>query len=305
MELRRLNYFIQIAEDGSLTKAAGVLRIAQPALSRQMRLLEEELGLSLFRRTARGMQLTEDGVHLRTLLSGPLRELELVLQDARSWRSAAMSQVALGLPHNLAERISGPLALGLDRAFPNMSLKIVEGLTGSLSDWLGRGMVDFVLLEESARNDQLTERKLVELPLVLAGPGDGKFAPGVPVRFADAAQLPLILPSHHLGVRGAINDAALRARTKLNIRFEADAAHLIRDLLASGMGYTILPRCYLGEVMGREGLQVWRIVDPAPAITISLASRRNSQASSRRASAVEEELLALTRTLLEQAEAGA
>jgi LysR family transcriptional regulator, nitrogen assimilation regulatory protein len=65
MENRRLSYFVRIAEDGSLTKAAGVLRIAQPALSRQIRLLEEELGVSLFSRTARGMQLTEEGEYLR------------------------------------------------------------------------------------------------------------------------------------------------------------------------------------------------------------------------------------------------
>lgn len=79
-----------------------------------------------------------------------------------------------------------------------MSLRIVEGPTGSLIDWLGRGMVDFALLEESARNDQLHEQKLASLLLMLVGPVGDVLVPAETVSFAEAAQLPLILPSHHL-----------------------------------------------------------------------------------------------------------
>lgn len=70
MEIKRISYFVRIAEDGSLTKAAGILRFAQPALSRQMRLLEEELGVTLFNRTARGMRLTEESEYLRAAAAG-------------------------------------------------------------------------------------------------------------------------------------------------------------------------------------------------------------------------------------------
>ena len=76
MGISRLSYFVRIAADGSLSKAAGILRIAQPALSRQMRLLEEELGVALFERTQRGMQLTENGGHLYSSVAGPLQEID-------------------------------------------------------------------------------------------------------------------------------------------------------------------------------------------------------------------------------------
>ena len=80
----RLKYFLRIAEEGSITRAAGVLGIAQPALSRQLQLLEEDLGVALFRRTRRGVELTEPGERLRASTAGPLRQLELAVQYAGS-----------------------------------------------------------------------------------------------------------------------------------------------------------------------------------------------------------------------------
>src|SRR5579871_4670939 len=184
MELRRLSYFIKIAENGSLTKAANVLRIAQPALSRQMRLLEEELGLPLFNRTARGMRLTEEGDALRAAAAGPLRELELALQNIRTLPLAMDAKIALGLPPSLSAMLAGPLALRLDQQFPNIKLCIVEGMTGNLIDWLSRGIVDFALLDETARNEKLDEQRLMSLPLLLTGPAAGMPPPGAPIQFA-------------------------------------------------------------------------------------------------------------------------
>ena len=89
MEIRRLTYFTCIAEYGSLTRAAGVLRIAQSALSRQMRLLETEIGVPLFSRTTRGMTLTDEGRYLQSAVAGPLRELAVALQNIRSLAATA------------------------------------------------------------------------------------------------------------------------------------------------------------------------------------------------------------------------
>jgi len=85
MELRRLRYFLRIAAEGSLGSAARSLHIAQPALSRQMQLLEADLGVQLFQRVPRGMQLTEEGDYLREALSHPVQQIEAALQNARSF----------------------------------------------------------------------------------------------------------------------------------------------------------------------------------------------------------------------------
>src|ERR1700761_5036470 len=119
MEIRRLSYFVRIAEDGSLTKAAGVLRIAQPALSRQVRLLEEELGVALFSRTARGMRLTEEGEFLRASVAGPLRAMELALQSVRSFSSRIEGNFGIGMPSAIAAVLAKPLVLRMDAGFPN------------------------------------------------------------------------------------------------------------------------------------------------------------------------------------------
>ncbi len=281
MEIRRLSYFVRIAEDKSLTKAAGILRIAQSALSRQMRLLEEELGVTLFSRTARGMRLTDEGEYLQSAVAGPLREVELALQNIRTLPNRIEANYAVGMPPGLADVLARPMAIGLASAFPNMEFRLIEGPTGGLVDWLSRGMVDFALLEETAHNDHIQERFLVSLPLALAGPRDGILPIDNAVTLDAAMKLPLILPSHHMGIRGAVNDAAAQTSAKPNIRFQADAPRLARDLAREGIGYAVLPQCYFQQELSDGSLRAWPIVDPPMRIDISLASRKGHQTSRR------------------------
>lgn len=298
MDIRRLSYFMRIAEHGSLTKASNVLRIAQPALSRQMRLLEEELGVNLFSRTARGMRLTEEGEALRASVVGPLRELELAMQNIRSFPFAAEANIGLGLPPSLADLLAKPLALRIDKEFPKVKLRIVEGLTGSLIDWVSRGVVDFALLEEQSHHDQLQEQSLAVLPLLLLGPADSHLAPGQAVPFSEAVKLPLVLPSHHLGLRAVVNNAALWAQAKLNLRLEADSSRLMKDLLLSDIGYSIAPACYCQEEIATGRLQAWPITDPGLSIDIVVASRKTSQLTGPRIRAIEELITQIALELL-------
>src|SRR5579862_4581130 len=177
MEIRRLRYFVRVAEDGSLTKAAGVLRVAQPALTRQIRLLERELGVALFNRTARGMQLTEEGEYLRGCVAGPLRTMELALQNVRSLSPRIEGNFSIGMPSSLVEILAAPLLLRMNADFPNIKLRIMEGITGSLIDWLHRGMLDFALLEEESRDERLTDRQLCTERLAIVGGAESALDP--------------------------------------------------------------------------------------------------------------------------------
>ncbi|MFT3965063.1 MAG: LysR family transcriptional regulator [Sphingobium sp.] len=286
MEIRRLSYFVRIAEDGSLTRAAGLLRIAQSALSRQMRLLEEELGTALFERTARGMRLTGEGTQLLASVAGPLRELELAIQAVRTGPGAMEANLAIGLPPGMAELMATPLAVSLRAAFPNIRFRVVEGPTGGLVDWLARGMIDFALLEETARNGLLEEQKLLSLPFLLVGPADERGAPGAPVPLEEALARKLVVPSHHLGMRATIDDAAIRAQARLDIGFEADAARLIRDLVQAGMGHALLPEPYARDAIARGALTGRPIEDDALKLDIFLCLRRGSQTAGPRIGAV-------------------
>lgn len=276
MEIRRLRYFLRIAEDGSLTRSSGMLRIAQSALTRQMRLLEEDLGVKLFVRSARGMVLTEDGEQLRASVAAPLRELELALDAIRRPGEGARSTVVIGLPPGLADVLALSLALDLERRVPDIAVRMVEGPTGSLVDWLNRGVIDLALLEDAARDGRIEERLLHEEPLWLIGPRDAVFAG--PVRFEDVARLPLIVPSHHLGLGGAIEDAARAHGLALNVRMHVDAARLARDLVAQGAGYAILPHSYCAEGIGEDRFSGWELVEPAMSVGLYLAFRRHRRA---------------------------
>lgn len=298
MEIKRLSYFVRVAEDGSLTKAAGVLRVAQPALSRQMRLLEEELGVALFRRTARGMRLTEEGEYLQAAVAGPLREVELALQNIRSLPSLVEANFVIGMPPSLADILAKPLAIRLSTAFSNIEFRLVEGPTGSLIDWLNRGMVDFALLEETSRNDQIQETRLATLPLVLAGLPNGSLNPQKEISLVAAMKRSLILPSHHMGIRGAINDAVARKGIKSRMRIQADSARLARELASTGIGYAVLPERYFRTEAAAGALRAWPIVDPAMSIDILLALRKSNQTSRRQVTAVEHEIADLAREIL-------
>lgn len=277
METRRLTYFLRIAEDGSLTKAAGVLNIAQPALSRQMRLLEEELGVSLFSRTAKGMHLTKEGEYLRDAVAGPLREIQMALHSIHSQGRAAHVSVTLGIPPSLTQLLAMPIMHALTIEHPNVNLRIVEGVTGSMIDWLNRGVIDIAILEEAPPTDKLSWELIASLPLLLAGPASAVAPPVEELSISRVLELPLVIPSHHLGIRGVINAIAATSGCSLNIRFETDSTRLIADLVAIETGYALMPEAYLRPESISQPLQLWPLRLPAPCLHLYCATRANSR----------------------------
>ena len=160
MDLKRLENFLRVAELGSLSRAADRLRIAQPALSRQMRLLESETGTELFSRHRRGMQLTQAGEDLRQRLSGPVREIRQIFDDLRGRSSEAGGQMALGMPPTVSYVLAGRLARKVAQEAPNISLRIVEGYAGHLMDWLQRNEIDAALLYGPASDFNMNMQEL-------------------------------------------------------------------------------------------------------------------------------------------------
>ena len=242
MDLKQLRSFREIAEAGSLSRAADRLRLAQPALSRQIRLLEAEAGLALFTRHGRGMALTEAGRELLARISGPLRQLEGAFAEVRALSGAVAGQVALGMMPTVAAVLAGPLARRVAERHPAVSLRVVEGYTGHLIEWVQRGATDATLLYGPASDLHLPVRDLFIEALVLAGPPGSGLSPDAPVTLADAAKRPLVAPSLPHGLRSIVETAAARARITLNLRHEADSFLVLKDLVECGLGFAILPR---------------------------------------------------------------
>lgn len=298
MELRKLRYFVRVAEDGSLTRSAGVLRVAQPALSRQMRLLEEELGLKLFARTARGMQLTEDGSQLHAAIAAPLRELELALDNARAGARQPTGTLVIGLAPGLADLLAAPMAALMAREFPGVVPRLVEGPTGSLVDWLNRGAVDFAFLEETARDSRIEEQALREEPLWLVGPAAAGLGARGPVALEEAARLALVIPSHHLGIRAAIDDACARAGLAVQARLYADTPRLMCQLVREEGLFTILPESYFRHAARDAGLSGCPLAQADARLGLWAARRRKGRVREDRISLIARRLVALAQERL-------
>jgi LysR family nitrogen assimilation transcriptional regulator len=282
MEIRRLLYFSRIAEDGSLTKAAGMLRVAQPALSRQLRLLEEELGVSLFVRTARGMRLTEEGEYLREATTGPLRTLEFAMQNVRSLAAGTHGNIVVGMPSSLGDILATQFVLALNKDFPDIRLQVIEGATGSLIEWLNRGIIDCALLEDASNDDRLIDVELFSEPLMVIGAPASELVADKPVTVANLLRLPLILQSHHLGIRATVNQVAAKIGVTLCPQTEAYSARLIMDLVEHGQGYGVMPEIICGDRCSRGLLKAAPIVSPALLFRICLSAKRRERAGNQK-----------------------
>lgn len=245
MDIRRLRYFLQVAEFGSLNATAEQVNLSQPSLSRQIRLLEEELGVSLFTRRRDGMVLSRDGLELRTRIMGPLRQLEMALDEIRSHSSQIGGTVVFGMPSSAIDALASPIARRA-RAFPNMALHIVEGSAGQMLKSLERGEIDTALLN-APPSDTKWRCEIEDLfieELVLGGPADSGLSTHRPVSVQELAQLPLVLPSppnHPPPIRELVDILSGLTGGKCNFPLYADSFQLTKSYVEAGIGYSIFP----------------------------------------------------------------
>jgi LysR family nitrogen assimilation transcriptional regulator len=241
MEIRRLQYFVCTAELGSLCRASDVLRIAQPALTRQVRLLEEELGVTLFTRTRRGMRLTEEGEQLLADVLGPLRQLEGALQNARSSSSGLSGNVAVGMTPTVAYFLAQPLLERMTREAPSVALRITESSALHLGEGLVTGELDMALLYEPLPDHKLLNRELLTEDLVVAGPPNSGLSPDRYLTINEMTQLPLILPNPKNGLRSITERYAAKYNVRFHIKYVIDSFQVLKEMVSNGYGYSIMP----------------------------------------------------------------
>jgi len=241
MDLKQLKTFIRVAEAGSLSKASDRLRLAQPALSRQVKLLEASVGAELFFRHGRGMELTEAGRELLARVSGIVHQLEASIDEVRTLKSVPTGAVALGLMPSVSDLLAARIALRVATELPSVSLRIVEGYAGNLVDWLHRGELDATLLYGPSSDLHLRVTSLLFEDLHLVGPATSGLDPSAACTMRSLDKFPLVLPSRPHGLRAVVEAAARKVRVEIKLKFEADSYRVLKDLVEAGLGYTVLP----------------------------------------------------------------
>jgi len=272
MDVKQLKYFVHVAELGSFSKASAFLSIAQPALSRQVRNLEGELGATLLYRNGRGVSVTESGDQLLRHAKAILEQMERARNEVAAVEGEPQGAVILGMPPTVSQVLVTPLIKHFRSHYPQISLKVVEGFSGHVHEWLVQGRLDVALLYNAPKTRHLiTEELLIEELFLISPPAAAE--PGTEtVRLAALSDLPLILPSRPHGLRLLVDTVAADADVALSVDVELDALSAIKELVEDGAGYTILPYASVHREVAEGRLAARRIVGPPISRSLLLAS---------------------------------
>ncbi|MCY1502939.1 HTH-type transcriptional regulator CynR [compost metagenome] len=282
MDIVQLKTLIHVAELGSLSKAADRLHIAQPALSRQIRQLEQELGTYLFERHGRGMVITDIGREVVAHASRILEEMESIRTAAVGGRSSYRGSVTIGTTPTVAEIVTVPLVRRIRDAHPHLAIRFSSAFSGYLLDWLQRGDLDLAVSYDPQPLHTLRIQPVMMENLVLVGPPDAGLSLDTPVRFASLQDRQVVIPSTRHGLRTILDECARQAGIRLSCTVEADSFGAMIDLVRNGFGLTILPQAPIYAQVQSGTLTAAPLIDPQPLRKLVLvypADRRVSPAA--------------------------
>jgi len=265
MDLKQLEYFVRVAELGSFTKASQALDVAQPALSRQVRLLEVELRQNLLIRNGRGATPTEVGKLLLEHGRGILHQVERAREELGRVRGALAGRVAIGLPPSLARVMAVPLTRSFRTQLPEASISISEGLSTHMQEWLHTGRLDIAVLYNATPSPdiEITPLQDEELLLVqLRTPGAEEKPPPQPLALAEVAELPLVIPSRPNAIRMHVETTMANIGVRPKIALEIDGVSAILDLVADGAGAALLSRNAVASSLRPTAYQCRTILPP-------------------------------------------
>lgn len=257
----RWGLFAKVAELGSLTRVANALNSPQSAISRQIAQLETQCSGKLFRRTGRGVVLTEFGEVIHARILPLIAEADRLADDILTTNSIPMGEVRVGLLPSSVSMFAGTLYRRAREQFPRVHLHLAEGSSAQMEEWLGTGRLDLALLLREGPVADPGEPCLRTVALDLIGLADDPVIASGPIAFAALEGLPLILPAEPHVLRRRLDVLAREHGIQLAVAIEADTIQLQRELAAAGAGYAIVASV-MEQGGGQAGIGAARIVQP-------------------------------------------
>ncbi|HVL77008.1 MAG TPA: LysR family transcriptional regulator [Noviherbaspirillum sp.] len=265
MEFRQIQYFICLFEEGTVTRAARRLNIVQPALSMQIAKLEEDIGQQLFQRTKQGMIPTAAARNMYRLFLPIMRDFSNARTQLLSSDGEISGQVNIGMIASVTEGVLADTLSAFSARHPNVGVRVVDGYTATLSDWVAGGQIDAALINKPRRQLALNVEHIAdeEMVLVTGTAYPANLPPRLTLRQITASDVNLVLPTREHGLRGILDSFAQHEDVDLAPIFEVDSlvtsVKLVEQTPQLG---TILPHIavYRGLVEGR--LRAHAIVSP-------------------------------------------
>jgi len=271
MELRQLRTVLAIAETGSLTKAAELLHVVQPALSRQLKQLEDELGTPLFERNRLGMVLTVPGRRFVDQVRLSLKGLNEARADIGAAKSDLLGTVSIGMLPSLAAALAGPLVIALQQQYPNLRVRIATGFSDFLQEGLEGGKLDICLMGDYLQSELLQTSPVYSEPIYVFGmPGSG-LSQDTPMTLEAVSRMPMVVPEAR-SLRNVIDRACTILGVNLNLVAESDSTAVILDLVLRGVGYTILPAIPIMTMLAEKRIEGAPIISPTLQRTVIIGT---------------------------------
>jgi LysR family nitrogen assimilation transcriptional regulator len=240
MTPRQLKYFLRISELKSFTKAAAVLHVAQPALSRQIQQLEADLGVQLFVRSDSGVTLTDAGKALSTRAVKLLDHLASVRDEISSFSDEIHGQLKFGIPPSFFDLLTSPLIQQYRAQFPAVELTIIEDISSSIHEQILNGRLDLGIVLSIESMNRLTYRNLFDEQLFIAG-AHGLLDDQQSLNLEAITSRPLILTQQSNSMRMILEEILRVRHISHNVVLETNSTRLQSEMAAAGVGFTVLP----------------------------------------------------------------
>lgn len=280
MELRQLRYFVAIVDHGSLSRAARVLHIAQPALTQQIKQLEDELDAQLLHRSAQGVMATDAGKTFYEHAQAILKQVGDAKSAVGQSTHNPTGTVALGIPQSASGVLALPLLTAIRAKYPEISLQLTEELTGNLIEQLKTGRINLAVLFDDGQLTSFAARPLVEEEMMFITRRDSQYAPArrsaaSSITLRRAVKAPLILPGWLHGVRPRIENIVRAAGLSLDNVIEINSVTILKSAILADIGATILPVAPLQAEIERGDMRAHKISDVAISRTLVLCASKN------------------------------
>ncbi|HYF19515.1 MAG TPA: LysR family transcriptional regulator [Ramlibacter sp.] len=247
MDLRQLSSFVGIAESGSLTRASTKVWRSQSALSRQLQELEQELGVALFERQARGLQLTDAGRWVLERSRQLLKDADALKANAAAIGTEPTGVLTVGAPPSLRPMLVAGFAAAFTRAHPKVRLQLREGTSRSMRDALARGDLDLAILSTLEPVDEFRRFPLLDEAVCLVGPPQARLSMRKPTPVSALKDRPLVLTPYPNSLRQIVDTTLADLGVASAPVAEADMVAMMLDLVRRGVGFTVLAYCAVHE----------------------------------------------------------
>ncbi|MEW9698517.1 LysR family transcriptional regulator [Paenibacillus sp. SI8] len=277
MELRQLQYFVKVARKQHVTQASEELHVAQSAVSRQIHLLEEELGVKLFVQKGRNLQLTSVGNLFLSRVEGILTDLERAVGEIHEFLDPEAGEIRIGFPHSVVINLLPVVIAAFKKDHPNVKFRLRQGTYNSLIRDVIKGDIDLAFISPFPEaHEHVTGEILLTEELFAILPANHILAEYTSIRLEQLKQECFVMFSEEYTLRSIVMEACLKAGFVPKIEFEGEETDTIRGLVAAGMGVSLLPDMALLEGGQLQPAKI-RVTDPQVTRTVGLISRKGEK----------------------------